>query len=92
MFLLDDAYETLVAFLMGFDAAVDGELFCGFDPWLRDFIKEPESSLHWSSVIRGKALRDQAATPFNHTKTVDMSAKSLLLDLLQQFLKRESRQ
>ncbi|MEU5869740.1 hypothetical protein ABZ815_51860 [Nonomuraea sp. NPDC047529] len=91
MFLPDDRYETMVAFVSGFDAAVDGTLLREFSGWCLDRWEHPESGFHWSALIRERALSCESDRTVNLSSDPDASVKSLLLDLLQQFFEEKDR-
>lgn len=51
MYLLDDRYVTAVAFIDGFNAALDGVPLDGFDEWVSERILGRRSSSHWAYVV-----------------------------------------
>lgn len=85
MFLMDDNYLTMVAFIMGFDAAMGGVLLSGFDDWCQEKLGGGESSLHWSSIIRQKVAEEMSPGKGCGSDVIDMRAKSRLIDMLEQF-------
>lgn len=54
MFLLDDRFLTVVAFVQGCDSATGERLLQGFNDWVANRIGSGESSLYWSSQIANK--------------------------------------
>lgn len=88
MFLLDDRYMTLVAFIEGCNAATNWQLLDGFDRWVAEQILGTESSLHWSTVIASKAdprlLDEGRAGPL--ASEFEGAAVADLLSLLDDYL------
>jgi hypothetical protein len=80
MFIFDDSYLTMVAFVMGCDARAGGQLLEGFGTWCGGRFGERQSSLHWAALIR----RHVAAT--NPLDSEDLRAKELLLTSLEEYL------
>jgi hypothetical protein len=71
MYVLDDRYESVVAFVEGFNLALDGAPLKGFDDWVALKILGEKSPRHWSSIIND---------------SVDESDRvGSLLDLLEEF-------
>ncbi|MFD8756719.1 hypothetical protein ACFV0O_37940 [Kitasatospora sp. NPDC059577] len=56
MYVLDDRYSTVVAFLEGFNAAHDGEPLSGFQDWVSRRILGSSSPMHWSYVVASKRM------------------------------------
>lgn len=77
MYLMDERYETAVAFIVGLAWADDGRPLEGFRDWVADRLLGRRSTRGWWSVIR-----DSSAAGSSH----DAAALSLLLDLLEEFL------
>lgn len=81
MYLMDDRYATVVAFIVGLSAASDGSLLDRFGHWVAERAQGHRSPRAWWSVVRdgdgeSEPLRDEDAT-------------GLLLDLLEEFVERE---
>lgn len=51
MYLFDDRFSTMVAFIEGFNTALDGRPLNGFHDWVCNQILGRRSSLHWSYVV-----------------------------------------
>jgi hypothetical protein len=51
MYLLDDRYVTAVAFIEGFDAALDGVPLNGFNEWVSQRILGGSSPSRWPYVV-----------------------------------------
>lgn len=88
MFLLDDRYMTLVAFVEGCNAATDWQLLDGFNGWVATQVLGTESSLHWSTVIAAKSDPQLLVEP--RTRPISPELESVasddLLGLLDSFL------
>lgn len=88
MFLLDDRYMTLVAFIEGCNAATNWQLLDGFDRWVAEQILGRESSFHWSRVIASKSdpglLNEPQAGPL--APELEGAAAADLLSLLDDYL------
>lgn len=82
MYLMDDRYETVVAFVVGLSAALDGELLTGFGDWVSERRLGFRSPRVWWSVVREG---DGTGDPLS-----DDAASSLLLDLLEEFAARQA--
>ena len=88
-FLLNDSYDTLVAFVMGFDAAFDGKPLRGFNDWCRDALSMSGSSIHWAPLIY-EQCESGVNGAFVQAGNVDNQAKGALLDLLRRFLESKN--
>lgn len=51
MYLPDDRFLTVVAFVEGYNTALDGAPLRGFDEYVAQEVLGRHSSLHWSSVV-----------------------------------------
>ncbi|MFJ9841624.1 hypothetical protein ACIRYZ_14365 [Kitasatospora sp. NPDC101155] len=56
MYLLDDRYSTVVAFLEGFNAALDGEPLSGFQEWASHRILGSSCPVHWSYIVASERV------------------------------------
>jgi hypothetical protein len=54
MYLPDDRYRTLVAFIEGCNAATDGKLLAGFNEWVAAEVLGRESGFHWSAIVASR--------------------------------------
>jgi len=51
MYLPDGRYVTAVAFIEGFNTALDGAPLLGFQAWLADRIRGEKSGVHWAYIV-----------------------------------------
>lgn len=88
MYLPDDRYHTLVAFVEGCNAATDWKLLSGFNEWTAAQILRHESSFHWSAVVASKFTPAKLEEPSTTTIPVELegAASEELLCLLDAFL------
>lgn len=88
MFVLDDRYNTVVAFLTGVDIGLDGRLLEGFDAWLQQRLLGYQTNFHWSAVIGAKVLGVDVSEHWRESidDGFDDRAKALLLADLISFL------
>ncbi len=78
MYVLDDRYESVVAFVEGFNLALDGSPLRGFDDWVALKILGEKSPRHWSSIINDSVeLADEQLGQRDRVES--------LLDLLEEF-------
>lgn len=77
MYLMDDRYETVVAFLVGLSAASDGRLLEGFNEFVADRVLGRRTPFWWGALVRDS---DGKGAPLE-----DEAAVALLLDLLEEF-------
>lgn len=88
MFLLDDRYMTLVAFIDGCNAATDWKLLDGFNEWVAARILGTESSLHWATIVAARSdprlLEEPRSVPI--APELESKAADDLLRLLDSFL------
>lgn len=54
MYVLDDRYVTIVAFIQGCDSATEGRLLAGFNGWVSRRLNQYPSALTWSTQIANK--------------------------------------
>lgn len=80
MYLMDDRYETVVAFITGLAAASDGQALAGFGERVADHVLGHSSPRVWWSVLRDG---DGTTDPLS-----DEAATEKLLDLLESFAER----
>ena len=88
MFLLDDRYLTLVAFVEGCNAATDWQLLDGFGNWVSMRILGTDSSLHWSTVVASRRSPELLNEPRSGPipSEVEAGAAKDLLEFLDEFL------
>ena len=77
MYLLDDRYASVVAFVTGLSCASDGEMLAGFNGWVAERLLGARTNRGWWSVV-------YEAIPADSTSR-DSQATELLLDLLEEF-------
>jgi hypothetical protein len=91
MLLLDDSYATMVAFIEGFNVALDGRPLHGFNDWVSRQVLQRQCGTGWSMVIASiyfpAALRDGEGSSSIREIPPDIQPriKSELLDLLESF-------
>ncbi|MFC7247221.1 hypothetical protein ACFQO7_32515 [Catellatospora aurea] len=87
MFLPDDRFATLVAFLEGGNQLTNGDLLRGFNEWVQERLHGPDyqSSLHWSAEI-AESVAGRARKGLSMPEAQEEQAKELLLDALDGFL------
>ncbi|MBW4717970.1 hypothetical protein [Saccharothrix obliqua] len=51
MYVPDGRYHTLVAFILGYDVALEGRFLEGFKEWCLAALGVGESSLNWPALI-----------------------------------------
>lgn len=81
MYLPDDRYHTLVAFVEGCNAATDWKLLAGFNEWVAAQVLGRESSFHWSVIVASKlvpAILNEACTATIPSELEDPARKELL--------------
>jgi hypothetical protein len=55
MYLPDDRFVTAVAFVVGYNAALDGVPLAGFQDFVANEIRGHRSPLHWSVLVASTA-------------------------------------
>ncbi|WP_203690232.1 hypothetical protein [Catellatospora coxensis] len=92
MFLPDDRYATLVAFLEGGNAVTNGDFLRGFNEWVQERLHGPgyRSSVHWSAEI-AESVAGRARNGLTMTEALEEQAKERLLDELDGFLSADPR-
>ncbi|MEU7825494.1 hypothetical protein [Catellatospora sp. NPDC049133] len=92
MFLPDDRFATLVAFLEGGNQLTNGDLLRGFNEWVQERLHGPGylSSLHWSAEI-AESVAGRARKGLSMPEELEEQAKDVLLDMLDGFLSAEPR-
>lgn len=77
LYLMDDRYATLVAFLTGL-AMSDQRMLDGFQEWVSQRLRGCDTNCIWPSLVLSEVPADDPAR--------DQRAGDLLLDLLEEFL------
>jgi hypothetical protein len=88
MYLLDDRFPTVVAFLEGFNAAFDGAPLSGFQRFVSSRVLHRESSQHWAYIIastRVPAVLDDGSGLEQVPAESDAELTSVLLELLDEY-------
>lgn len=77
MYLPDDRYESVVAFITGLSSASDGHMLDGFNDWVASRLLGHSSPRIWWAIVKD-------AVP-SGSQEPDQAAVELLLELLEQF-------
>ncbi|WP_316778202.1 hypothetical protein [Streptomyces sasae] len=91
MYLLDDRFSTMVAFVEGFSTAVGGSPLSGFQDWVCERILGTRSSIHWAYVIASTRVPDilDGKRPIDRIPhEVEADLADLALDLVEEFSNR----
>lgn len=83
MYVMDDRFESVIAFIHGLSAATDGRLLEGFNEWAAERVLGHRTSHGYWSFVRERDGRGELLD--------DDVAVELLLDLLEEFSAREHR-
>lgn len=89
MYLPDGRYLTAVAFVEGFNAALDGEPLQGFQQWLSARVLGGNSALHWSYVAASAQiprLIDEKLRLDQLSPDQDQQLTDGLLGLIEEFI------
>ena len=89
MYLMDDRYMTVVAFVEGCDAATERRLLTGFNDWVSTRILGfAGSGFHWSTIVASKRAPALLAEPRSGPipEEVEAGAADDLLEMLDEFL------
>ena len=93
MYLPNERYFAVVAFVEGCNAATGWELLAGFNEWAASQILEHESSRHWSAIVASKfapeILKEPSAARI--PAEAEKAASKELLRLLDIFLAEKER-
>ena len=90
MYVPDDRFATLVAFVEGVDIGSDGALLRGFNEWLQERLLGYQTNFHWAAVIRSHVLSDELventarATDENFDRDASQELTGQLLEFLLQ--------
>jgi hypothetical protein len=57
MYVSDDRFLTVIAFVEGYNAALGGEPLSRFQTYVTDRVLGRYSNLHWSAIIASEELR-----------------------------------
>lgn len=89
MYLLDDRFSTMVAFIEGFCAASESSPLTGFQEFIGDRLLNRRSSVHWAYVIASTQVSDMVDgnKPIDRMpREAEMEIAGLTLDLIEEFL------
>lgn len=92
MYVPDDRFTTLVAFVEGVNTGTDGGLLRGFNEWLQQGLLRCVTNFHWSAVIRSHVLGVDLGERTDGTGNADFDrdASEQLTALLLEFLHQRS--
>jgi len=76
MYLPDDRYASVVAFITGLSSASDGDMLAGFNTWVSDRVLGHSTTRVWWAVVYD-SIPDSASR--------ESQATVLLLDILEGF-------
>ncbi len=91
MYVLDDRFSTLVAFIDGYNTAFDGVPLNGFQEWTSQRILGGPSGVHWSYVIASARMPEIIDTKMRIDQipsSIEIALVGDLLDLVDGFLDR----
>jgi hypothetical protein len=93
MILPDGRYATLVAFVEGYNCAMNGAALLGFHDWVADVVLGRSCSIYWPFIIASKympELLDESQHGHQIPANLDSQLCSELFDLLDRFLAETS--
>ncbi|MFJ9951266.1 hypothetical protein [Kitasatospora sp. NPDC091207] len=91
MYVLDDRFSTVVAFIDGFNSALDGEPLAGFQDWASRRILGGSSPIHWSYLVASSRVPEiiDAETHIDQIPAdIEIYLIDDLLNLIEAFLDR----
>lgn len=91
MYLMDDRFSTMVAFIEGFCTALGGSPLSGFQDWVCGRILGGRSSIHWAYVIASTRVPEilDGNMPIDRIpREVEADLADLALDLVEEFSNR----
>lgn len=89
MYLIDESYAALVAFIVGVDEGMERKLLAGFDEWVSVQLLGHESPVSWAFLIAGRhapGILDGTRPCGAMSKAEIAGASSELFDLLDEFI------
>lgn len=89
MYVLDDRYSTAVAFVEGYNIALDGEPLSGFQDWVSNRILGSSCPVHWSYVvasIRVPGILDDKVGIDRIPADIEVNLIDDMIDLIEMFL------
>ncbi|UUU31640.1 hypothetical protein JIX56_17940 [Streptomyces sp. CA-210063] len=92
MYLFDDRFSTVVAFVVGFDTAQDGKPLRGFQEWVCERFIGGHSGQHWAFVIASSRVPSSGGylSIDRIPQELDSGLVVELVDLLEEFSERHS--
>ncbi|MGV9263272.1 hypothetical protein ACWDRR_01250 [Kitasatospora sp. NPDC003701] len=93
MYVLDDRFSTVVAFIEGFNSALDGEPLTGFQDWASHRILGGPSPIHWSYLVASSRVPGiiDAKTRIDQIQAdIEIYLIDDLLNLIETFLDRSA--
>ena len=89
MYLPDDRFNTLVAFVEGYNLATDGRFLGGFNRWLQERSFGEVTNYHWQAIVAAIALGIRPCERWRDmtNEGFDARASAELLDQLARFLR-----
>lgn len=88
MYLLDDRFSTAVAFVEGYNTALDGRPLSGFQEYVTTHVLNRESGLHWSYLIASTklpAILEGSISIDQVPPELDIELTEGLIDLLESY-------
>lgn len=87
MYLPDARFNTLVAFLEGYNISADGRLLAGFTDWVHDRALGYLTNFHWRAIIASIVLGEGPTEQWQEsvTEDFDSTASTELLSQLSTF-------
>ncbi|MEV4315954.1 hypothetical protein [Actinocrispum sp. NPDC049592] len=87
MYVLDDRFSTVVAFVDGFNAAHDGQALAGFGELVADRVLGGPTGLHWAYVIANSLVPDMTGMRLEEIPPqFNAPLTNRLLDLIDEFV------
>ncbi|GGV38885.1 hypothetical protein GCM10010495_65210 [Kitasatospora herbaricolor] len=89
-FLPDERFLSAVAFVDGFNAALDGVPLRGFREWVAQRVLGEESNLRWFYTVAAAGMPEIAAQNWNLAEIPDGKHSELideLINLLEEFIR-----
>lgn len=83
MYLPDERFATAVAFMEGFNAALDGAPLHGFQTWLAERIRGGKSGIHWAYLVASTRVPEVLEGRLRLDQIPPDQDKPLIDDLLQ---------
>ncbi|MEU4113947.1 hypothetical protein AB0F71_05565 [Kitasatospora sp. NPDC028055] len=93
MYVLDDRYSTVVAFLEGYNVALDGVPLSGFQDWVSCQILNSSCSVHWSYIVastRVPGILDARTGIDQISANIEIALIDDLISLVEAYLGRDT--